>query len=136
MRAEVFVFETNYDAVGGAETIVDVGLERRVMLVCVAGRAADAWVNGFVVGVFVRGVHHRCEIFAAAVARVDLSGDEELIEGFAIVREALGLIEDGLVPGDAEPGQVFEDGFGEVWFRAVKVEVFDAEEKFSFGGLG
>jgi len=77
---------------------------------------ADARIDGLVVGVFVRRVHHGGEIFATAMAWVDLSSDEELIEGFAIEREALGLVEDGRMTGDPEPGQVFEDGLSEVGF--------------------
>lgn len=80
----------------------------------VKSRTAYAGVNEFIVGVLVRGVHHGGEIFATAVARIDATGDEELIEGFAIEPEALGLIENGRLPGDAEPVEVFEDSFGEV----------------------
>jgi hypothetical protein len=101
--------------VGDAEAVVDVGLEKRFVLVCISCRAAGAGVDGFIVSVFVGSVHHGGEVFTTAVAGVDLSGDEEQIEGFAIEREALGLIEGGWLPGDAEPGQVLEDGFGEVW---------------------
>ena len=48
------------------------------------------------------------------VAGVDVAGDEELVEGFAVEREAFGLVDDGWLPRDAEPGEVFEHGFDEV----------------------
>ena len=44
------------------------------------------------------------EVFAAAVAGVDVAGDEELVEGFAVEGEAFGLSDDGWRPLDAEPG--------------------------------
>jgi len=43
-----------------------------------------------------------------------MSGDEKLVERLAVEGESLGLVEDRWVPGDAEPFQIFEDGFGEV----------------------
>jgi hypothetical protein len=45
---------------------------------------------------------------------VDVPGDEELVERCAVEGEALGLVEDGRFPHDAEPRQIFEDGFSEV----------------------
>ena len=134
--AEVFVLEADRFAVGDAEAVVDVGLEGRFVLLYVEGGAADAGVDRFVVGVFVRCVHHAGEVFAAAMARVDVAGDEELVESFAVEREALGLVRDWWLPRDAKPCEVFEDGFGEVWFRALCVEVFDAEEECAVGGCG
>jgi hypothetical protein len=114
LRAEVFVFEVDYGAVGNAEAVVDVGLESFFALLFVESWAAGAWVDGFVIDIFVGRVHHGGEIFATAVARVNLSGDEELIEGFSVEREALGLIEDWRLPRDVEPCEVFEDGFGKL----------------------
>jgi len=62
----------------------------------------------------MRRMHHGGEVFAAAMAWVDVSGDEELIERLTVERKALGLVEDGRFPHDAEPRQIFEDGFSEV----------------------
>jgi hypothetical protein len=112
--AEVFVFEGDRLAVGDAKAVVDFGLEECFALLHVKSGAADAGVDGFVIGVFMGSVHHGGEVFAAAMTGVDVSGDEELIEGFAVKGEALGLVEDGRFPHDAEPRQIFEDGFSEV----------------------
>jgi hypothetical protein len=60
---------------------------------------------------------------------VDVTVDEELVEGSAVEGEALRLIEDRCLPRDAKPNEVFEDGFGEVWLRSLRVEIFDAEEE-------
>jgi len=60
---------------------------------------------------------------------VDVTVDEELVEGSAVQREALRLIEERCLPRDAKPGEVFEDGFGKVWLRSLRVEIFDAEEE-------
>jgi hypothetical protein len=46
------------------------------------------------------------------------------------------LVADRWVPGDAEPFQIFEDGFGELWLRSLSIEVLDTEEEFASGGLG
>ena len=113
--AEVFIFEADNRFVGNAEAVVDVGLERYFALRYVKRGATDAGVDGFIVGVFMWCVHHAGKILAAAMTRVDVSGDEELVERFAVEGEASGLELDGRVPGDAEPCEVFEDRFGEVW---------------------
>jgi hypothetical protein len=113
--AEVLVFEADRFVVGDAEAVVDVGLEGHFPLLLVESGTADAGIDGFVVCVFVRSIHHCCQVFAAAMAGVYVSGDEELVEGFAVKGKALGLVEDRWLPCDAKPGQVFEDGFGEVW---------------------
>jgi hypothetical protein len=112
--AEIFVLEADCLAVRNAEAVVDALLE--LGSGCIGGWAAGAGIDGLVVGVFMRCVHHGGEIFATAMAWVDLSGNEEWLEGFAIEREALGLVEDGRMTGDPEPGQVFEDGLSEVGF--------------------
>jgi hypothetical protein len=112
---EVFVFESDNGFVRNAKAVVDVGLERYFALLYVKSGAEDAWVDGFVVGVFVRRVHHGGEVFAAAMTGVDVSGDEELVERFTVELKALELVEDRRLPLDAEPCEVFEDGFGEVW---------------------
>jgi hypothetical protein len=44
-------------------------------LLHVEGRAACAGIDGFVIGIFVRCVHHGGKIFAAAMAGVDVSDD-------------------------------------------------------------
>ena len=98
LRAEIFVFEADNRSVGDAEAIVDVGLEGRFAMLHVKSRATDTGVDGFVVGVFVRRMHHGGEVFAAAMAGVDVSGDEELVKGFAVEGKALGLVEDGWLP--------------------------------------
>jgi hypothetical protein len=113
--AEVFVFESDNGFIGDAKAVVDVGLEECFALLHVKSGAADAWVDGLVIGVFVRCVHHGGEVFAAAMTGVDVPGDEELVESFAVEGEAVGLVENRRLPPDAEPGEVFEDGFGEVW---------------------
>jgi hypothetical protein len=134
LGAEVLVVEADDFAVGDAEAVVGVGLEGCFDGLVVEREAADVGVDTLVIGfvggvVVVGGVHHGGEVFAAAAAGVDLAGEEELVEGFAIEREALGLRDDGWGPGDAEPGYVFEHGGDEFGAGAVRVEVFVAEQE-------
>src|ERR1700730_819363 len=98
-----------------------------------AGSGVDAFVGGGFgfVGVLwrvvvVRGVGHAGEVLPAAAAGIDEAGAEEAVEGFAGEGQALGLRDDGWGPLDAEPGEVFEHGGGEVGAGAVRVEVFVA----------
>jgi hypothetical protein len=99
------------------------------------GGAAAAGVEGFVVwmrvgvGIFVGGLGHLREVAAGTGAGVDVAGGEELLEGGAVGGQALGLGEHGRLPGDAEPGEVFEHGGDEFGARALRVEVFVAEKE-------
>jgi hypothetical protein len=88
LGAEVLVGEGDRLAVRDAETIVDALLERHLVwrVGCAAARAG---VNGFLFRVFVGRVHRAGQVFAAAMTGVDVPGDQELIEGFAVEREAL-----------------------------------------------
>jgi len=73
--------------------------------------AAAAVVDGLVVLFFVRGMHHEGEVFSAAVAGVDAALLEEAVEGRVVEIGALRLRDEGWLPLDAEPCEVFEDGF-------------------------
>jgi hypothetical protein len=81
---KVFVFEADNRLIADSKAIVSVGLEGYFALVCIKSRTADAGIDGFVVGVFVGRVHHAGEVFAAAMARVDVSSYEELVKGFTV----------------------------------------------------
>jgi hypothetical protein len=129
LLAEVSVFETDNRFIEDVKTVVDVGLHACLALLRVKSRPTGARINGFVVGVFVRRVHHGGEVFATAVAGIDVSGDEESLERLAIEGEALRLVHDGWLPGDAEPFEVFEDGVGEVRLRPLRIEVLDAQQE-------
>jgi len=84
-------------------------------------------VDGLVV--VVRGVQALGEIAARAGAGVDVSPGEESLERGAVGGQAGGLREHGRLPGDAEPGQVFEHRRDEFGAGALRVEVFVAEEE-------
>ena len=69
------------------------------------------------------------EVAAGAGAGVDEAGGEELLEGGAVSGQARGLREHGRLPGDAEPGEVFEHGGDEFGAGALRVEVFVAQQE-------
>ena len=115
LRAQIFVFEADGGFVGNAESVVDVGLEGDFALLNVKSGATRAGIEGFVIAVFVWCVHHVGHIFATAMAGIDLSSDEELVEGCTIECETLGLVEDWWLPLDSEPCKIFKNGLSEVW---------------------
>ena len=86
LRAKVFVFKVNDSFVGDTETVVDIRLEWHLALLRVRRRTADAGVDRLIVGVFVWCMHHADEVFAAAMAGVDVAGDQELVERVAVER--------------------------------------------------
>ena len=131
LRAEVCVSEADGFAVGDAEAVVGggEGLRREVRGAAAAGVERLVVGMRIGVGVLVGGVHHLREVAAGAGAGVDEAGGEELLEGGAVGGQALGLREHGRLPGDAEPGEVFEHGGDEFGAGALGVEVFVAEEE-------
>jgi hypothetical protein len=113
LLAEVSVYEGDCLAVGDSVAVIHPAD-------CHSRCESREWtattvVDGLYVNILVGCMHHGCEVFAAATTGVDVSGDEELVEGSAVQGKALGLIEDRWLPGDAEPCEVFEDSVGEVW---------------------
>ena len=81
LGAEVAVCEGNRCAVGNSKTVIRGGLQDVRGGV---GRAAMAAVDRLVVGVFVGGVHHAGEVFAAAGAGVNVALFEQLVERGAV----------------------------------------------------
>ena len=138
LGAEVAVGEAYGFAVGDAQAVVGGGEELRRGV----GGAAAAGVEGFVVGmgigvgVFVGRLRHLGQVAAGAGARIDVAGGEELFEGGAVGGQAGGLREHGRLPGDAEPGEVFEHGGDEFGAGALGVEVFVAEQEGAVVGAG
>jgi hypothetical protein len=63
--------------------------------------AAVAVIDGLVVFVFVRSVHHEGEIFSAAVAGIDDTLLQEAMEGGVVEVGAMGLRDEGWLPFDA-----------------------------------
>ena len=74
------------------------------------------------------------EVLAGAVTGEDMAGGVESGEGGAVAVEAGGLDDDGLLPAEAEPGEVLERGGGEPGAAAGGIEVVDTQEKASAGG--
>src|SRR5207248_3255259 len=86
------VYEGDCLAVGDAEPVIhpadyDSRCESRDW-------TTTAFVDGFVVGVLVGCMHHNGEIFAAAVAEVDVALLEETIKGGAVEFRTLRLRDD------------------------------------------
>lgn len=78
------------------------------------------------------------DVGAGAEAWVEQAGLGEVVEGSAVFGEVLGLGADAVVPVEAEPGQVVDQGGGVFGAAAGGVDVLDAEEEAAFGlaGLG
>jgi hypothetical protein len=101
---------------------------------------ATVVVDGLVVvgeggSFFMGGADGAGEVFAGAGAWVSEAEMEELREGGAVEREAVGLAEIA-VPGDAEPKEVFAHGGDELGAGAVGVEIFVAEVEETVGSAG
>src|SRR6516225_1890235 len=58
----------------------------------------------------------------------------EPLAGGAVSGEPPGLEDDGLLPGDAEPGEVGQDASNEPLARAAFIDVLDAQKKPAAGG--
>jgi hypothetical protein len=94
-----------------------------------------AAVDRFVIAIFVRGLRGLLQVFAATGAWVSETRSKQQVEGFAIGGNARGLLKlSG--PGDAQPAQVFAHGFSEFFARALRVEVFVAEQERAMVLLG
>jgi len=74
-------------------------------------------------------MHHLRQVAAAAGTGIDVAGGEELLECGAVGGQALGLGEHGRLPGDAEPGEIFNHCVDELGAGSLRVEVFVAEEQ-------
>ena len=120
------------DGVGGgdAETVVERG-SRAQGPGFRGGGAAAVVVEGFVVGVVMGCGDGLGEVAAGAVAGVGVTGGEKLLHRVAVEVEAVGLL-CFVLPGDAQPVEVFAHGGGEVGAGAVGVEVFVAQPEGAF----
>ena len=133
LRAEVGIGEAHDLAVGDAEAVVGGGIEG--WRGCGVRGAAATVVERLIVLV-VRGVQTAGEIAARAGAGVDGAGLEELVECGAVQRETLRLRDHRGLPGDAEPGKVFQHGVDELGPGPLWVEVFVAEKEGAAGVTG
>jgi hypothetical protein len=134
LGAEVGVGENELFVIGDAEAPVggDAVGERRER--CVGGRTEGFGVDGFVVE--MRGAGGFGDIAAGAGAGENQAGGVEAGEGGTVEREALALGEDGAVPVEAEPAEVFLKSGDEFGAAAGGVEVVVAEEERAAGGAG
>jgi len=134
LGTEVGVDEDELLVVGNAETPVggDAIGERRKR--GVGRRAERFWINRFVVE--VRSAGGLGDVAARAGAWEDEAGGVEAGEGGAVKEKALALGDDGAVPSQAEPGQVFLKSGDEFGTATGGVEVVVAQEERAAGGSG
>jgi hypothetical protein len=95
---------------------------------------AGAGIDGRAVGVGVFGLGR--DIGAGAETGIDEIALAETIGGLGIELETFGLDEDWFGPGEAEPIEVLENGFGKFGFTAGDVDVFDAQKHCATNNLG
>lgn len=137
LRAERGVFEGERFTIGDAEAPVDGEgvVERRERRA--GGRAELRRVNRLVVFTdFMRRADGIEDIAARACAGENLAGGVEAREGGAVERETFALGNDGFLPREAEPAEIFEHGGDEIEAEADGVEIVVAQEERAVGRAG
>ncbi len=134
LRAEMVIVEDEFFVVGNTEAPVGRDAIGQWGKRSVAGRAKGIGIDGFVVK--MRGAGSFGDVAAGSRARENETGGVEAGEGGAVEQDALALRDDGAVPGQAEPVQIFLEGGDEFRATAGGVEIVVAEEERAAGLAG
>ena len=134
LRAEVEIVEDELFVVGDAEAPVGLDAIGEWWERGVGRRTEGFGIDRFVVE--MRGAGGFGDVAARTRAGEDESGGVEAGECGAVEREALALREEGAVPADAEPVEIFLESGDELGPAAGGVEVVVAEDERAVRGAG
>ncbi len=134
LRAEVEIVEDEFLVVGDAKPPIDRDEVAERCKWSVGGRAEGFGVDGFVVE--VRGASGFEDVATGAGAGEDVAGDVEAGEGGAVEGETLTLRNEGTVPVETEPAEVFLERGDEFGAATGGVEVVVAKKECAVGGAG
>ena len=79
---------------------------------------------------------HLRELGLGGIAAVGLAGIQELLDGGAMLSDALALDHRGAIPGQPQPLQALQDVVGEGLLAALLVGVLDAQQELATVALG